>query len=65
MRAKYFIVTTAAKHRGVFYVANCVFGQNCDWNDELAQEYKGENKPAQLIDQVKVHYGEVSDYQKR
>jgi hypothetical protein len=50
MTTKYFIVTPAAKHRGVADVANCIFGKNCDWNNELAQKYKGENKPAQMVD---------------
>ena len=64
MRTKYFIVTAAAKHRGVADIANSVFGKNCDWNDKLAQKYKGENEPTQMIHKFKVHYGEVSDYQK-
>jgi hypothetical protein len=50
MGTKYFIVTSAAKHRGFADVANCIFGKNCDWNNELAQKYKGENEPAQMVD---------------
>jgi hypothetical protein len=50
MGTKYFIVTSAAKHRGIADVANCIFGKNCDWNNKLAQKYKGENEPAQMVD---------------
>jgi len=64
MPTKYFIVASTAKHRGVFYIANSVFGQNCNWNNKLAQKYKGENEPAQMIHKFKVHYCKVSNYQK-
>jgi hypothetical protein len=50
MRTKYFIVTAAAKHRGVADTTQIVFGKNCDWNDELAQKYKGENEATQMVE---------------